>query len=276
MPYEIQGLKSFAIGAAEIATGKTITRSQMGGSSQWIDFAGPPGNGQVVLVRRRPPDAGFIDAGGTVIRWKVVAFGAAPRRLPDVAAPTRQAAEALLARNTGALQRVPGQGRRRRRVRPEPAGHPPDVDRLEHARPGAAGERDRRRRSAAFRSAASARRWDVVLIICLGFVVPLASLRDAPARRRRRPACCSPPSSSPASLIVAFDAGPDRLVRLSALGADPVHGRLDRRPLRRDRVREGARPRRVLALRAGDGRRPGARAVPARTCGSAGARSSGR
>ena len=50
MPYQIQGLNSFAIGAAEIATGKTITRSDMGDASQWIDFAGPPA---VRLTRTR-------------------------------------------------------------------------------------------------------------------------------------------------------------------------------------------------------------------------------
>ena len=41
VPYEVNGLTSFAIKTAEVATGKTISPSSLGGSSAWIDYAGP-------------------------------------------------------------------------------------------------------------------------------------------------------------------------------------------------------------------------------------------
>ena len=41
MDYSIQGLKTLAIQAVEVATKKRVTAAQMGGSEQWIDFVGP-------------------------------------------------------------------------------------------------------------------------------------------------------------------------------------------------------------------------------------------
>jgi adenylate cyclase len=81
IPYEVGHMKTFPLVTAEVASGKTITESQMGGPSAWIDYAGGPGtypsipfsrviNGQV------PPDF-FKD--------KVVVVGASDPTLKDVA-----------------------------------------------------------------------------------------------------------------------------------------------------------------------------------------------
>ena len=43
VPYEIDGLKTFSLAAAERASGRTIRPSALGGSTAWIDYAGPPG-----------------------------------------------------------------------------------------------------------------------------------------------------------------------------------------------------------------------------------------
>ena len=41
-PYEIQGLKGFAVASAEMATAKTIGRDGFDSEGGWIDYAGPP------------------------------------------------------------------------------------------------------------------------------------------------------------------------------------------------------------------------------------------
>ena len=43
MPYSVLGLENFALVTAEVALGRRIDRSQLGGSTAWIDYAGPPG-----------------------------------------------------------------------------------------------------------------------------------------------------------------------------------------------------------------------------------------
>jgi adenylate cyclase len=43
VPYEVNGLKSFAVATAERATGRRIARSALGGPTAWIDYAGPTG-----------------------------------------------------------------------------------------------------------------------------------------------------------------------------------------------------------------------------------------
>ena len=42
MVYSVLGLKNFAIVTAETANARTIRRSELGGSTAWIDYAGPP------------------------------------------------------------------------------------------------------------------------------------------------------------------------------------------------------------------------------------------
>src|SRR5436190_1134967 len=80
IPYSVGNMVTFPLVAAEVASGKTITPSQMGGDRAWIDYAGPPGtypsasfsrvlNGQV------PP---------SFFKNKVVVVGASDPTLKDV------------------------------------------------------------------------------------------------------------------------------------------------------------------------------------------------
>jgi adenylate cyclase len=86
-PYSVEGLKSFALVAAEVASGRPIPPEAMGADVQWIDYAGRPGtitsysysrvlNGQV------PP---------SVFRDKVVVIGVTAPSLQDIHATPRGA-----------------------------------------------------------------------------------------------------------------------------------------------------------------------------------------
>lgn len=180
MPYKLQGLKSFAVGAAEIATGKTITKSDLGGSSQWIDFVGPPKTVKYfsyvdvlpMHVIRRP--AGPKDPKP----WKVVAFGGAPEVAVAQAASKREA-RALLERN-----QVPSSAFRNRVV--VVGASAPSLQDIHPTSFGSnmpgpeiqANAIETAIRGFPLHSIGTV--WDVVLIVCLGFVVPLASLRTRP------------------------------------------------------------------------------------------------
>lgn len=78
--YENDGLKTFDIAAAEKAEGLRISRDDLGGSSAWIDYFGPPGTikhlsySDVVLGNTKPGD----------IRGKIVVVGATASLLQDV------------------------------------------------------------------------------------------------------------------------------------------------------------------------------------------------
>src|SRR3954452_22220885 len=80
MPYEVEKLKSFAVVAAESASGKKITRADMDGGSAWIDWHGPPGTVKSVSFSRalegRAP-SGFF-------RGKIAVVGASAPSLQDV------------------------------------------------------------------------------------------------------------------------------------------------------------------------------------------------
>lgn len=80
MPYEVGGLRSFAVVAAEAASGRPIERSALPEGEPWIDFRGGPGTIPAVsfsrvLSGRFPP--GFF-------RGKTVVVGAAAPSLQDV------------------------------------------------------------------------------------------------------------------------------------------------------------------------------------------------
>lgn len=80
MPYSVLGLKNFALVAAEAALGRRIDRAQLGGSTAWIDYAGPPGTIPAVSFWRvangKFPRDRFRD--------KVVVVGATALSLQDV------------------------------------------------------------------------------------------------------------------------------------------------------------------------------------------------
>jgi serine/threonine-protein kinase len=176
MPYELGGLKSFALGAAELATGKTITKSDMGGSSQWIDFAGPPGTVTSYSYARVLPMR-VVHAGGTK-PWKVVAFGAVPG-IYVTSARTKAAAEAALTRF-----QVPSSAFRDKVVVVGALAsslddiHPTSTGPLMPGPELQANAIETAIKGFPLRSIGTV--WDVVLIVCLGFVVPLTSLRMRP------------------------------------------------------------------------------------------------
>src|SRR3954447_25830441 len=80
MPYEVEKLKSFAVTAAEAASGKKIKASQVQKGGAWIDWHGPPGTVESVsfsraLEGKAPPNA---------FRGKIVVVGASAPSLQDV------------------------------------------------------------------------------------------------------------------------------------------------------------------------------------------------
>src|SRR4029079_12005137 len=52
MQYETNHLKSFAIVAAQVATGRTIPASELHGETAWIDYSGPSGTVPVISFSR--------------------------------------------------------------------------------------------------------------------------------------------------------------------------------------------------------------------------------
>jgi adenylate cyclase len=48
VPYQVQGITSFAVETAERASGKQIAPSSLRGSTAWIDYVGPPGTVQTI------------------------------------------------------------------------------------------------------------------------------------------------------------------------------------------------------------------------------------
>jgi adenylate cyclase len=82
VPYRVNGLKSFALVAAERVSGKTYTPADFGAGGAWIDFHGPPHSVPYVSMSRVlsgqfPPSA---------FRGKIVVVGAAAPSLQDVSA----------------------------------------------------------------------------------------------------------------------------------------------------------------------------------------------
>ncbi len=188
MDYSIQGLKTLAIQSAAIATGKTVTTTQMGGSRQWIDFAGPPGTVKSYsysdVLKGKVPSRSFAG--------KVVVVGAAVPTLQEVSDfhPTPFGSN------------MPG----------------PEVQ---------ANATATVLRGFPLRSIGTA--WDVVLIVCLGCVVPLASLRARPLVAVGTGLLFAA-IFIPGVLIVGFDEGriasfvyPLAALILSTVGALAVH-----------------------------------------------------
>ena len=78
VPYEIDGLRTLAVAAAE-RLGRPVDRSAMDGEGAWIDYAGPPGHLRTVsfgdVVVGRVPPATFRD--------RIVVIGASAPSLQD-------------------------------------------------------------------------------------------------------------------------------------------------------------------------------------------------
>ena len=135
-PYAVEGLRGFAIVAAEIAKGLGISRDEMGGDLQWIDYAGSPGTVNSysysrVLNGEVPP---------SVFKDKVVVIGATAPSLQDIHATP-----------TGAV--MSGPEIQANAIATALRGFP-------------------------LRSLSTG--WNIVLIVALGLLVPLVSLRAGP------------------------------------------------------------------------------------------------
>jgi adenylate cyclase len=80
VPHSVGNMETFPLVAAEVASGKPVTTSDMGGDSAWIDYAGPPGSYQSVPFSRvlngQFPPGFFKD--------KIVVVGASDPGLKDV------------------------------------------------------------------------------------------------------------------------------------------------------------------------------------------------
>jgi adenylate cyclase len=81
IPYEVGGMKTFPLVAAEVASGEEITTDDMGGDSAWIDYAGPPETYPAVPFSRA--FAGKFEPG--TFKDKIVVVGASNPSLKDIA-----------------------------------------------------------------------------------------------------------------------------------------------------------------------------------------------
>ena len=81
VPYEVGGLKTFPIVAAEVASGEEITTEDMGGPTAWIDYAGGPGTYPSLPFSRALN--GSFEPG--TFKDKIVVIGASLPSLKDIA-----------------------------------------------------------------------------------------------------------------------------------------------------------------------------------------------
>jgi adenylate cyclase len=135
-PYEVEKLKGFAIVAGEIARGSPITRDEMGGDLQWIDYAGRPGTVNSysysrVLNGKVPP---------SVFKDKIVVIGATAPSLQDIHATPTGSVMSGPEIQANAISTA---------LRGFPLRSLPNI-------------------------------WNIALIVALGLVVPLVSLRAGP------------------------------------------------------------------------------------------------
>ncbi len=91
VPYSVQGLKSFAVVAAESTSGRRVSPAALDGDTAWIDYAGGPGTVETVSFSR------VIDGRyeRDLFRGKTAVVGPAAPSLQDVH-PTSTAGEDLM------------------------------------------------------------------------------------------------------------------------------------------------------------------------------------
>ena len=135
-PHDVEGLKGFAVVAAEIARKRLISLGQMGAELQWIDYAGSPGT--VTSYSYSRVHDGAVPP--SVFKDKVVVIGATAPSLQDIHATP-----------TGAV--MSGPEIQANAVATALRGFP-------------------------LRSLPTL--WNIVLIVALGCIVPLVSLRAGP------------------------------------------------------------------------------------------------
>jgi adenylate cyclase len=175
MLYEIGGLKTLPIVTAGIARGRPITKSEMGGQKQWIDFPGPGGTVTTYSFSRVLPIR--VERGGSGPKpWKVKLF----RQVGFLySAATRAKAEAFMARYT-----IPASAFRGKVVvigATAPSLQDIHATATDSAMSGPevqADMVDTALRGFPLRGIDSV--WNIVLIIVLGSIVPFVSLRTRP------------------------------------------------------------------------------------------------
>jgi adenylate cyclase len=179
MHYEIGGLETLAVVAAQIAEGHAITRADMGGSSTWIDFPGPSGTVKEYSFARSMP-VQIVHHGKGPKPWYVFpGDGLAPQSFAVAEAATRAEAEAgarrylvplsafrdkvvVIGATAPSLQDIHA-------TATDPAMSGPEIqaDAIDTALRG-------------FPLRSISWYWNVLLIVVLGLVVPFASLRSRP------------------------------------------------------------------------------------------------
>ncbi len=127
VPYEVNGLTSFAVETAERATGKTIDPSALGGSSGWIDYAGPAGTVRTVSF------SNVLDGKirPAFFHGKIVVIGPVAPSLQDIhptsAGPLHAGGRGRGERDLDRAARLPAA--ERAELRERPADRPPRVRR---------------------------------------------------------------------------------------------------------------------------------------------------
>jgi len=177
MEYSIDGLKTLSIVSAGIARGRPFTRSEMGGSRQWIDFPGPAGTVTTYSFSHVLP-VKIVRVGHGAKPWKVRVFGMPPGYFLGAAA-TRAGAQAIADRFS-----VPASAFRDKVVVIGATApvlqdiHPTPLDAAMSGPEVQADMVDTALRGFPLRGIDST--WNIVLIIVLGSIVPFVSLRTRP------------------------------------------------------------------------------------------------
>jgi adenylate cyclase len=138
--YQTDGLKSLAVVTAEIASGRRIPPSSLGGDRAWIDYAGPPGTLRTLSYSQVMH--GNVPRG--LFRDKVVVVGPSAPSLGDVH-PTSTSGDELM------------------------AGAEVQANAISTALRG-------------FPLRSTSRVWDIAMVVLLGLLAPLVSLRLAPLK----------------------------------------------------------------------------------------------
>ena len=179
MRYEIGGIPTLAIAAAEVAKGHPVTEADMGGPSTWIDFPGPGGTVKEYSFSQTMP-VQIVHHGNGPKPWYVFPGGGLdPNSYAVAQAATKAGAEAAARKYL-----VPASAFRGKVVvigvtapslgdihatatDPVMAGPEVQADAVDTALRG-------------FPLRSLAWYWNVLLIVLLGVVVPFASLRSRP------------------------------------------------------------------------------------------------
>jgi adenylate cyclase len=176
LPYEVGGLKSFSVVSGGLALGHPITKSDVGGSKQWIDFPGPDQTVTTYSLSRASP-VQIVRRGSGAKPWKVITGGGLGAVIFDAA--SKADAEAFARKYNVPLSSF------RDKIVVLGATHPALQDiHPTSSTPAMAGPEIQADaiytalHGFPLRSLSTV--WNLLLIVFFGFLVPLASLRVRP------------------------------------------------------------------------------------------------